>query len=242
MKNIDKSNFSLANFEGPLDFLWHLIQKNEIDIHDISIRLITAQFIQKFHDLDKDDINDIDEGAEFIATAASLVWLKSKMLLPAHEQVNSLDEEENDPRFEIIHHLLDYCRFKQAAKELAHREIQQSAFYLRGTEVLGDNKKNLGIEHLTLQDLASLFQIVAAKATVKKGVVSEEEWKVSDKIKEVRMLLKECTQIVFEELFTPDRSKDELIATFLAILELMKLGEIIVVREQTTQQVLIIAR
>lgn len=227
--------FTLDNFEGPLDFLLHLIQKSEIDIYSVQIQNIMDQFIQRWGQ--KDELC-VDTGAEFIATASTLLLLKSKMLLPKHEQAVNPEEEQLDPRFEIIHKLIEYCRFKEAAKELAERERVQGAYYYRGSDV-PEIKKPLGVEHLTLDDLASLFRQIVAKAQTHKGTIHEEEWRVSDKIKLIRQLLKEPRKIGFEILFSPERSRTELIVTFLAILELMKMGEIKVIRDVATQQVMI---
>jgi segregation and condensation protein A len=226
-------SFTLDVFEGPLDFLLHLIQKSEIDIYSVQIQNIMDQFTERF---DKELC--VDTGAEFIATASSLLLLKSKMLLPKHEQVSNPEDEQLDPRFEIIHKLIEYCRFKEAAKELAERERVQGAFYYRGSDI-PEIKKPLGVEHLTLDDLASLFRQIVAKAQHQKGTIHEEEWRVSDKIKLIRQLLKEPRKIGFEILFSPERSRTELIVTFLAVLELMKMGEIKVVRDVATQQVMI---
>src|SRR5262249_30298583 len=163
-KNTEPESFLLGNFEGPLDFLQHLIQKSEIDIYDISLQKITAQYLERLANLCT--IN-IDTGGEFVGTTSSLVYLKSRMLLPKHEQAEN-QEEEIDPRFEIIHQLMDYCLFKEAARDLAKRELHQSSFYLRG-ENPSDIKKPLGIEHLSVEDLATLFKEVMAKCTGQNG-------------------------------------------------------------------------
>lgn len=236
MRNRETETFALENFEGPLDFLHHLIQKNEIDIYDIPLQKIMEQYLIR---MNEPDSYDVDSGAEFIGTAASLLWLKSKMLLPKHEQQASGEEEEIDPRFEIIHQLIDYCRFKQAAKELAEREQQQSSHFFRGSTGPFEAKKNLGIEHLTLQDLAVLFNDVLSRSSSQTGLIYEEAWKVSDKISAIRLLLKEIGHIPFGLLFSRERSRDELIVTFLGILELMKLGEVSVVKQLKDGQVMI---
>lgn len=244
MKLNPTHTFALTNFEGTLDFLLHLVQKSEIDIYEVSLQQITAQYLLKFHAHLATTSNvdsNVDRGAEFIATAASLLWLKSKMLLPKHEQLpQSLEEEEIDPRFEIIHYLLDYCRFKDAAKELSQREEHQSAFYVRGTDNPIEVKKHLGIEHLSLQDLALLFQQVVARCSVQSGLINEEEWLVGDKITLIRKLLCELKKIRFEILFSIDKCREELIVTFLAILELMKLGEAGVIKDMAADAIMIV--
>lgn len=231
--------FVIDTFEGPLDLLWHLISRQEIDIYQIPLQKITQQYLDKCKEL---LAIDIDNGAEFIAMAASLVWLKSKTLLPAHEQpTDPINEEEADPRFEIIHQLIDYCRFKQAAKELSSLEQQQSAYYFRGIDNDFEAKKNLGIAHLTLEDLAGLFREILAKASPKNGIIHEEIWRVSDKIKMIRYLLNQNKKIPFYDIFSLGKSREELIVCFLALLELMKLGEVRVVLEPTQNTVCILA-
>lgn len=227
---------TLDNFEGPLELLFHLVHKCEIDIYEVALKEITDQFFL----LLKERQAPIDKSAEFIATAASLIWFKSQQLLPKQEVLAAPEELMEDPHFEIIHHLIDYCRFKHAAKELVERENEQKAYHPRGTEEAPKAKKNLGIEHLTLDDLAGLFQKIASKAKQECGQVSEERWKVSDKITSLRRLLLLQSEVAFEELFSSDRSRLELIVIFLAVLELMKLTEILVAKELSTNRIVII--
>lgn len=220
MKPVHQDIYTLENFEGPLDLLWHLISKQEIDIYQIPIKEITDQF------LEKENRDSIDEGAEFVALAATLVWYKSKTLLPRHEQIqDDTLEEGDDPRFEIIHHLVDYCRFKDAAKQLTEREQQQNAYYFRGVDNDLEVKKKLGIDHLSIEDLADLFQQILDKSIAHKGVIHEEEWRVADKIVSLRELLESNQKVNFHSIFYPERPRAELIVFFLALLELMKLGE-----------------
>lgn len=228
----DSETFTLDNFEGPLDLLWHLINQQEVDIYQISLLQITDQFLER---LRQSAEAHLDRGAEFIALAATLVWYKSKTLLPKHEQVDTVPvDEENDPRFEIIHQLVDYCRFKQAAKELSEREQRQGAHYPRGVEI-GDIRKNLGIDHLSIDDLALLFQEILAKAAPRTGTIVEEEWKVSDKISYLRELLQKQKPLALTDVFRTSASRVELIVTFLALLELMKSGEARVTLDRTTK-------
>lgn len=238
MKNLDypTPTFTLENFEGTLDFLLHLIQKSEIDIYQIPLRKITEQFLLKWEEQLNPNVND---GAEFIGTTASLLWLKSKMLLPKHEQVEEI-EIEDDPRFEIIHHLLDYCRFKEAGKELAEREQRQGAFYVRGMDEQIDPKKPLGVDHLGADDLAAIFAELLSKAVSSKGIINEEVWRVSDKIKSIHQLLKGSI-VKLHELFSKEQCREEMIVTFLAILELMKMGRALVKRDENSKEVIVCA-
>lgn len=221
--------FSLSNFEGSLDFLLCLIQKDEIDIYDIPIQDIVEQFIRKLSEWEE---GQLDKGAEFIGTAAYLVWLKSKMLLPIDEKVEGIEELAEDPHFEIIHHLIDYCRFKQAAKELGHRQDQQQSCYYRGVDV-PEWKKPLGIDHISLDELALLFKEMMDRAGESVSQIEEESWRVSDKIQAIRRQLKTEESFPLASLISTHQSRLEIIVIFLAILELMKNGELAVGREQS---------
>lgn len=228
MNQLEKDIFSLENFEGPLDFLLHLVQKNEMDIYEIPIQRIMEQYLAK---LKESNEPNVETGAEFIGAASLLMWIKSRMLLPKHEQ--PLDPEmELDPRFEIIHQLIEYNRFKEAAKELSEREQRQNAFFGRGIDGPPEIKKPLGIEHLTLQDLAMIFQDILSKAEGNRGVIDEEIWRVGDKIKLIRSMLNACEKIGLDDIFSAGKSRDELIVTFLGVLELMKLGELKIIKDQ----------
>lgn len=226
-----QDSIALDNFEGPLDFLLQLIRKSEIDISDVSIQEITRQYLERLERWVNPCINS---GAEFIGGTAFLLWLKSRMLLPRHA-IEVDDEELLDPQFEIIHQLIDYCRFKEVAKELVVLEEQQSVHHPRGETPLPEAPSpGPGVDHLTIDDLAAYFQKTLARTGHDKGLIHEEEWRVGDKIEAIRHLLEEGEQISLDLLFTPEKSRGELIVTFLAILELMKIGELCIMREGET--------
>lgn len=222
--------FALENFEGPLPLLLHLIQKSEIDIYEIALRDIGDQYLSSC----EDEEPDLDQGAEFIAMAAWLNVAKSKALLPKAEVAVEQEPIEEDPYFDIIHHLVDYCRFKGAAKTLANLEQRQNSLYVRGLEPCEEIKKNLGIEHLTLDDLATIFRKTAIKRSLEKGKIQEESWKVADKMAAVRFQLCSFGAVDLEALFARVESRMELIVVFLALLELMKLGEVSIVKETSS--------
>ncbi len=234
MRNQDQYTISIDNFEGPLEFLLYLAQKTEVDITDVRLRLITEGFIKELKTA------SLDIGAEFVGTLANLLWLKSRMLLPKHEQLTTEENEGPDPHFEVIHQLIEYCRFKQAGKELSQREQHQSSYYPRGSGGNIEVKKPLGIEHLSLEDLASLFQEILVKAKEHGGSIHEEEYRVADKIRLIKSLLHTRSPLYFEELFSSDMCKEELIVTFLGILELMKIGVACVAKEIDTGRIIVI--
>lgn len=238
MKNLyNEDVFALENFEGPLDFLLHLIQKHEIDLSEVSIKKIMEQYTHKLKEMSNPCV---DSGAEFIASASFLLWLKSRMLLPKHENSLVSEAEEYDPRFDIIHQLLDYCRFKDAAKELTQLEMLQSSFYSRAQDPSIEINKTLGIEHLTIDDLASIFQQALSKASIEIRVIQEEEWKVADKIKSLRQSLNLVGRVEIAPMFANGGSKLELIVIFLALLELMKIGDGQLIRDSATQKIFLI--
>lgn len=239
MKEKKTLSFALDNFQGPIELLYQLIQREEIDLHSIALYSLAEQFTIAWEQKHA----GMEVAAEFIATTASLIWLKSKALLPRHDESTENENNIADETFALsaIPQLLDYCRFRQAGRSLVDREEQQKAFYARGsTENPAPLKRQLGIDHLSLGDLAQLFQVLAAKNPDLKGpAVHSEPWKVSDKISFLRRMLAASSQIEFAALFHDEMERLELIVIFLAILELMKLGEICVVRHTGSELIVI---
>ena len=163
------------------------------------------------------------------------------MLLPSNEQSESEEEKVEDPHFEIIHHLIDYCRFKQAAKELSLRQEKQQGCYFRGIDV-PEWKKPLGIDHVSLEELSNLFKEMISKAAHTKPQIQEENWRVCDKMRILRRLLQEEMTFAMHQLFSVEQSRPEIIVIFLAVLELMKTGELAVGREQASGTLWIYAK
>ncbi len=232
---LKNDHFALSNFEGTLDFLVCLLQKEEIDIYDIPIQEIVDQFIYKLTEMEK---GQLDRGAEFIATTSYLVWLKSKMLLPQNELTLEIEEGLEDPHFEIIHHLVDYCHFKRATKELVKQQDKQTSLYFRGVDI-PDWKKPLGIDHVSLQDLSQLFHEMVERARENRFAIEEENWRVCDKIVWIREELQRQPTFILKDLFHLGQTRLELIVTFLAILELMKIGDLAIYREPEENRLMI---
>jgi segregation and condensation protein A len=233
-KNVESNTYRLKNFEGPLPFLLHLLQKNELEAHDVFLSDIFQQYLEKQGE------TDVDAGAEFVGSAATLIWLKSKLLLPAHEQIeeNPIEEEDMEAPHALIPELIEYCKFKQAAKGLSIRELQQQAYYRGLDSTLEMPGKPLGIDHISLNELASLFQVVLKKASMNKGIIKEEIWRVSDKIHYLKTTVLEGF-VPFHQVFSEECSREELIVTFLAVLELMKLGLFGVGKDVATGQIVL---
>jgi segregation and condensation protein A len=229
--------FKLEAFEGPLDLLLHLVRVNEIDIVDIPIAQITDQFLAY---LDMMREIDIDVGGEFMVMAATLIYIKSRMLLPQH------DEEADELRDELVERLLEHEQYRAAAAALADREENELLLWRRpaGTaRQYFDGEEEVLIE-ADLFDLITAFQKVllslGADASIQVGT---RQYAVEEKMAELEKLLKEKKRIYFTELASRYRIKRELIAFFLAILELIRrrrlramqaevFGEIILVKPE----------
>jgi segregation and condensation protein A len=206
-------------FEGPLDLLLHLIQKNELDITNIPIALITEQYLE-YLQLMK-DLN-LDIAGEYLLMASTLLHVKSRMLLPA-----STEEEEEtgeDPRAELIRRLLEYQKYKNAAGELQRRPMLDRDVFLRLISAESEEKEEEKVE-------ATLFELLEAFREVLKRVKPEvfhevilERMTVEEKVQEILSLLqKEKRSLVFHRLFPEEASRRMIVITFLAILELVKM-------------------
>lgn len=222
---IPSQTISLNNFEGPLDLLLHLIQRNEINIYDIRIQRITEQFLGNLESIAD---TRVDVGAEFLGITSTLLLLKSQKLLPKAELSKELLEE--DPRFTLIHQLLEYCRFKEISKEFIEREEKESEHYPRGIFHPPETKKE--IPPMNLTHLQTIFGDILKRQVLKvSAVVEDDRWHVADKIAWIKQELALYKQLSFQEIFSVEMEKLELIVTFLAVLELMKCNEIDVFKE-----------
>ncbi len=207
------STFSLDRFEGPLDLLIYLIQKEEIDVCDIALTEVTKQFAEQ-------GLDHIDEKAETLALAASLLLIKSKSLLPNHDE---LPAQDVDQRTRLIEQLIEYCRFKEAAKELTERERSQLRFFPRNAPDVATQKES-GLDELSLEALSDKLRDVLKKVTSQKGTLEDDTWHVAPKILWLKTLLQSKPHFQFEHLFEDASCKQEVIVIFLALLEVMKEG------------------
>ena len=219
----------LEIFEGPLDLLLHLVKTNEIDISDIPIATITDQYLEY---LDLLRALDIDVAGEFLVMASTLMHLKSKMLLPREEQ--DLEEIE-DLREEILRPLREYLQLKEAANHLASRDILYRDVFKRGSEIDGreELEEDIDTAKVNLYELMEAFRKVVRKRYP--GVVlkfTAHPWSVKQKRAEILERLKGKRILYFTDLFSASGSLSELIATFLALLELVKNGTINVFQDR----------
>lgn len=210
----------LEIFEGPLDLLLHLIQKNEVDVFDIPIATITDQYLAYLEMMKALNIN---LAGDFLLMASTLMHIKSRMLLP--ETIGQ--EEEEDPRLEIARPLLEYMHFKEVAGELSKRDILDRDVFKRrvSDETAGTmNEESIPIEVNLFQLIDAFKRIMDRQAPEIRLKFRTEEWSVNERIEYIIAELKGKNTIYFLELFREDMSVSELVVTFLALLELVHRG------------------
>lgn len=234
-------------FEGPLDLLLHLIEKNKFNIFDIPIVEITEQYLEYVNQMQEENL---DVMSEFLVMAATLIAIKAKMLLPKQEEP---EDDEEDPRAELVRRLLEYKMYKYASYELKDMEISAGgAYYKPATipkEVL-EYKEEIDpaqvIGDTTLVQLNRIFQEIM-KRTVdrvdpirsKFGTIEKDEVRVEDKMEEIREGIRGLKGINFRTLLEAQTSRFNIIVTFLALLELMKIGDIVIRQEEIFGDIMI---
>lgn len=222
------TNVQLEIFEGPLDLLLHLIKKNEVSITDIPIATITEQYLST---LELIQSLNLDVAGEFLVMAATLIHIKSRMLLPPGEEEDE-EEEGGDPREELIRRLLEYQRFKEAAEELEKREILRRDVFVRPSEV-PDEMESVGFEGLSLFDLISALRHVLDRFPEERAhEVTLERISVREKMSSLLDDLQRRGKVIFQSLFEAAVSRLEVVVTFLAMLELVKIRAIRVAQEE----------
>ncbi len=229
----------LEVFEGPLDLLLYLIKKDELDIYDIPIERITTQYVQ-YMDLMR--MLDLNIAGEFIVMAATLMMIKSRMLLPPEERAAIEEEEEEDPRWDLVRQLVEYKKFKDAAMHLEGLEERQADVFGRGSDAA-----TLGpAGEVSLHDV-SIFDLISAFSDVLKKVKTEElkeifaeRFTVAEKIDMIVNLMKTESRVEFAGLFADAGSRHEIVCTFLAVLELIRLKQIVAQQEKSFGEILIV--
>lgn len=231
----------LQVFEGPLDLLLHLIEKNKIDIYDIPIVEITRQYMEYIREMEREDLNVM---SEFLLMAATLLDVKSRMLLP--KEVNEEGEEE-DPRQELVEQLLQYKLYKYMSYELRDRQVDSEKLFFREPNVPPEVEQYTEpvdldemLAGLNLTKLNQVFQEVMRRREAKTdqvrsrfGTIEKEEVTLNDKMSYVEEYAMLNGSFSFRELLVRQRSRMQLIVTFLAVLELMKVGKLRIAQEYT---------
>lgn len=233
-------NVKLQVFEGPLDLLLHLIDKNKVNIYDIPIVEITNQYMEYIAEMKRRDLNVL---SEFLVMAATLIDIKSKMLLPSNPDA---EEEEEDPRAELVQQLLEYKMYKCMAYELKDRQIDAQRTMFKAptipAEVLAyEEPVNLEdlVSNITIAKLNQIFKNIMKKQTDKLdpirskfGKIQKEEVSLEEKMEELTQYALSHKHFSFRGILEKQASKVEIIVTFLAILELMKTGKILISQEK----------
>ncbi len=227
----------LARFEGPLDLLLHLIKRDEVDIYDIPIAHITDQYLRYIELMRQ---LDLEVAGDFLVMAATLMRIKAKMLLPL--PAVGAEEEPGDPREELVQRLVEYRQFKEAAHTLKGREEERRQMYERGMLPGEDETGPLPLARVSLFDLLdALNRVLARIPEMPVYEVQAETFDVEEKIEMLAASLQQRGRLTFEELLSGCRSRSEMVVTFIALLELIKLGVALVMQHETFGDITIVA-
>ncbi|MGL4730365.1 MAG: segregation/condensation protein A [Clostridium sp.] len=238
-------SIKITNFEGPFDLLLHLIKKNEMSIYDIKILEITNQYLDYLKTMKE---MDLEITSEFIVIAATLIEIKSKLLLPKPK----VEEEENeeDAAKELIEKLLQYKKYKMVAEFLGERQLETGAVFSKKPEIIEEKnpqKENIAdlLKNRTMLDLYNLYNELMnnylnkmnEKGDFFEDKIKIETFKIEDKMTELTTLMKTYPKIHFSKLIKEYKSKGEVIVTFLALLELIKVKVIKVMQEKSFSEI-----
>ena len=218
---MDTMLYKLDSFEGPLDLLLHLITKNKVSIYDIPIVEITAQYLEAIEGIEE---SQLENTSEFLVMAAQLLYIKSKMLLPKTEE-----EEEEDPRDDLARRLAEYQQYKEASHELRKNEFWSRYMFFKDEEKIDFPLPEYTRHHETQELIDAFSAIMQRKIRMAKpekrsfsGIVGREKVSVEDMVKKVEGFLKAAKRVNFKDAFETSKSKPELVATFLAILTMIR--------------------
>jgi segregation and condensation protein A len=216
----DIINIKIPVFEGPFDLLLHLIRENKLDIYDIPISVITSQYLEYIEIMK--ELN-LEIAGDFLVMAATLIQIKSRMLLPPDEEAAA--EEQEDPRLDLVQRLLDYQKYKEAATDLRTKEEEwMRVFHKEPLAEEGEEEGELYLFDLSLFDLLDAFKKILDKAPPDIVSITRETLTVKDKMSMVMEILEGKEAVRFEDLFRDGISRVQLIITFVSLLELIRLG------------------
>lgn len=240
-------SIKITNFEGPFDLLLHLIKKNEMNIYDIKIEEITNQYLDYLKDMKE---MDLEITSEFIVIAATLIEIKSKLLLPKPKIEN--EEDEEDIKNNLIERLIQYKKYKMVAEFLSTRQKESGAVFSKKPEIIEEKKEekqDVGdlLKDISMLDLYNLYnELINSYLNKMNGQsnffedkIKIETFKIEDKMNEIKMLVKSYSKIHFTKLLRRYESKSEIIVTFLALLELTKIKTIKVIQENNFSDIYI---
>ncbi|HEY5588625.1 MAG TPA: segregation/condensation protein A [Candidatus Paceibacterota bacterium] len=237
-------SIKVTNFEGPFDLLLHLIKKNEMDIYDINIYEITNQYLEYLKTMKE---MDLEVTSEFIVIAATLIQIKSKRLLPKNKEEIS-KEEENDVEVELLNKLIEYRKYKLIAENLKMLEQGAGIMFSKKPEIIEEDNKNTKeidfLKNVTMLDLYNLYNDLMQQYINKMNIdniinkkILVDEYKIEDKMEELKEAIDLFGQVYFSKLIIGYSSKIEVIVTFLALLELIKIRSVRVIQESTFKDI-----
>ena len=230
--------FKLPRFEGPLDLLLHLLKRDEIDIHDIPISHITKQYLDYIELM---RMLDLEVAGEFLVMAATLMRIKAKMLLPLPSRTE--EEDEGDPREELVQRLLEYRLYKEAAVGMGEREGVRRTLHERGNPPTEDDAGPLPLAPATLFDLLEALQRVISRRTEPPVYsVETEDYDIEEMMSLLAQTVAEDGQMRFSDLMRRARARMEIIVSFMALLELIKLGTVTCIQDANFADILILPR
>ena len=240
----DDYKVNLEVFEGPLDLLLYLIRRDEVDIYDIPIERIASQYIEY---LDVMRMLDLNIAGEFLVMAATLMMIKSRMLLPVEERTaeDTAEDEWIDPRMDLVRQLIEYKKFKDAAARLLERETLRGEVFSSGGEnpVFEDPAADaqLLLGDVGLFDLLAAFQEILKRAPLETLEHLEPlRWSVPDKMEAILLLTRRHSAVAFSRLFHGGSARGEIIITFLALLELLRLRQVAMQQSAAFMEILIL--
>ncbi|NBV20862.1 MAG: chromosome segregation protein ScpA [Proteobacteria bacterium] len=222
-------------FEGPLDLLLYLVKKEEVDIYEVNLTKLATEFIA-YVDLLRE--LDLDIAGEFLVMASTLMYIKSRELLPKDQQVVVEGEEEGeDPRWELIRQLVEYKKFKDAAGRLQEMESTQENVYRRTAPKLEFDAPAQRLQ-ISIFDLVNAVNVILKRFTpADTRDIFEDKWTVSEKIEAIVNLIRERPAVKFSELFAAATSRTEVVVTFLAMLELIRLKQIVIAQSEAFSEI-----
>jgi segregation and condensation protein A len=239
-------NVKIDAFEGPLDLLLHLINSLEVDIYDIPMAQITEQYLLYVHTMKN---LQLDVASEYLVMAATLLAIKSKMLLPKHEdglEDEDIEFEEEDPRDELVERLIEYRKFKEAAIELKSREEERGQVFTKPpsdlTEYAEESESKDTEIQVSLYDMLGAFHKLLRRKKIQRPTqtrITRQEISIEKRMDEIMSSLKKVKKrTTFTSLF-PSDDKEHLVVTFLAVLELMKRKQIVVDQETNFKEIFV---
>lgn len=234
-------NFCVSDFEGPLDLLLHLVKESKMDIYEINIHNIIDQYLEFIHSLEEKNINI---ASEYLVMASELIHLKSKLLINRQdEELNEEDEFNINSEEDLRNKLLEYEKYKKLTENFHELEQKRGEVYTKLPESLKEYIEDSGIQkgEYNIEDLLNAYKLFIERENLSKPLntkITKKEISVDDKIKDIRQILKKRQKINFIELFT-EITKENVVVTFLSILEMCKNNEILLSQEDNFSPIMI---